>query len=176
MNEAELYRVAASRAASMLHPMSSENHSTPEIEADGPLDTWYKTWIRAIAWRGRRAISDYLYPIASKLRRVLAELYSCWQRMKIESRPPMALDPSLCLGPMSALDSVGHLQPCNRTQSCSRDIEALRADYPWATDFDLRVFLRGWRAGAEWGMASQADEPSVGSCSEQPEHIRARTA
>jgi hypothetical protein len=165
------------RAASTQNPKSCRTHWSLGIEPDVRLNTWYKTWLGEIAWRVRRAFaSDRIAAIVCKSRRVLAELRTCWQRMRIECKRPVGLDPSLCLGPMSIVDSAGHLKPCNRSQCCSRDTEALQADYPWATDFDLRVFLRGWRAGAEWGTASQADEPSVGSCSEQPEHIRARTA
>jgi hypothetical protein len=156
-------------------PKSAGSRRHLGIEVDGPGDRWYGMWLRVTAWQYRRAISDWLLPVVCRSHRVLAEARSCWRRMKIESRRPLGLDPSLALGPISALGSAGHLQPCSRTHSCTLDIEALQADYPWATDFDLRVFLRGWRAGAEWGTA-QPSVPSAGSYSEPQEHNRAKTA
>ena len=174
MNTTDL--ASTTKAASTQLPKSSRNHLFWETESDAHSDTWHKRQLRAIAWPVRRAISDCLLPVAHRLQMTLAELRSCWQRIRIESRRPAGLDPSLCLGPILVLDNAGHLQPCSRTQTCTRDIEALQADYPWTTDFDRRVFLRGWRAGAEWGMAQSDEAASVDSCNEQPERIQAQSA
>ena len=60
------------------------------------------------------------------------------------------------LGPALQVRS-GQFQPNERTQARARGIEKLRAIHPWADIVDLRIFLMGFDAGAEFCTDSLAE-------------------